>query len=123
MAEKTVADKARIKPGTAIAVLNPVRGLVGILGLPADVKFVPPKKAQLVFLFVRTRAELEARMPAAVAGLAANAVLWVFFQKGSGTAGLDMNRDSVWAVAAGLGMKPVGLLSIDDTWSAFRLRL
>ena len=100
MAERTVAEKARIKPGTTIAVLNPVRGLVGTLGLPADVRFVPSKKAQLVFLFVSTRAELEARMPAVVAGLAPNAALWVFFRKGSTTAGLDMDRDSVWAAAA-----------------------
>lgn len=122
MAERTVAEKARIKPGTTIAVLNPVRGLVGTLGLPADVRFVPSKKAQLVFLFVSTRAELEARMPAVVAGLAPNAALWVFFRKGSTTVGLDMDRDSVWAAAAELGMRPIGLLSIDDIWSAFRLR-
>jgi hypothetical protein len=28
----------------------------------------------------------------------------------------------VWAVAERLDLRPVGLLSIDDTWSAFRLR-
>jgi hypothetical protein len=61
-------------------------------------------------------------MPPAVAGLAPGAALWVFFRKGSKAAGLDMNRDSVWAVAERLGLRPLGLVSIDDTWSAFRLR-
>jgi hypothetical protein len=51
MSEKTVAEKARIKPGAKIAVLNRIPG------------------------------------------------------------------------AEGLGMRPLGLVSIDDTWSAFRLRL
>ncbi|MCC6990660.1 MAG: hypothetical protein IT181_16755 [Acidobacteria bacterium] len=76
----------------------------------------------MVLLFARTRAELEAKMPPAVRQLAPNAVLMVFFRKGAKGAGLDMNRDNVWAVADGLGMRPLGLVSVDDTWSAFRLK-
>jgi hypothetical protein len=122
MAEKTVAQKARVKPGTAIAVLNRVAGVVESLGLPEDVAFVTPARAQLVFLFVRTRAELEARLPKAVAALGPAAALWVFFRKGSRDAGLDMNRDTVWAVAETLSLRPLGIVGVDDTWSAFRLR-
>jgi hypothetical protein len=118
---KTVAQKARVKPGTRIAVINRVAGLVESLGL-AEVTFVKPSDAQLVFLFTRRRAELEARMPPAVAALGPTSAIWVFFRKGSRDAGLDMNRDSVWAVAERLEMRPLGLVSIDDTWSAFRLR-
>ena len=81
-----------------------------------------PGQAQLVFLFVNSRKELEARMPRAVAALATNAALWVFFRKGSKAAKLDMNRDDVWAIAETLGLRPLGLVSVDDTWAAFRLR-
>jgi len=122
MAAKTVAQKARLKPGTAIAVLHPVPGVVESLGLPEGVRFVEPTAAQLVFLFVNARAELEQRLPPAVAGLNSGAALWVFYRKGSRAAGLDMSRDDVWALAEKLGLRPLGLLSIDDTWSAFRLR-
>jgi len=122
MADKTVAEKARIKPDATIAVLNRVPGVVESLGLPEGVTFVDPSDAQLVFLFVNTRAELEAQMPPAIAELAPQAAIWVFFRKGSKDAGLDMNRDSVWAIAEGLNMRPLGLVGIDDTWSAFRLR-
>lgn len=122
MTEKTVAEKAHIRPGTSIAVVNRVPGVVESLGLPADVAFVEPSDAQLVFLFVSSSSELEAQMPQAVASLAPNAALWVFFRKGSKTAGLDMNRDSVWAIAEQLNMRPLGLVGIDNTWSAFRLR-
>jgi hypothetical protein len=120
--EKTVAQKARVKPGATIAVLNPVRGVVESLGLPDDAAFVGPADAQLVFLFVRTRAELESRMPRAVARLDPASALWVFFQKGSKGAGLDMSRNSVWEVAEKLGLRPLGIVSVDDTWAAFRLR-
>jgi hypothetical protein len=121
--EKTVAQKARVKPGTTVAVFNRVRGIVESLGLPDDVAFVEPADAQLVFLFVRTRAELESRMPRAVARLEPASALWVFFQKGSKGAGLDMSRNSVWEVAEKLGLRPLGIVSVDDTWAAFRLRL
>jgi len=123
MTDKSVAEKARIKPGTSIAVLNRAPGVVESLGLPSDVAFVEPADAQIVFLFVNARAELEAQMPPAVAALAPGAVIWVFYRKGSKAAGLDMSRDSVWAIAEGMNMRPLGLVSIDDTWSAFRLRL
>lgn len=92
------------------------------LGLPADVTVVPPAKAQLVFLFVSSIAELESRMPKAVARLSPTAALWVFFRKGSKTAKLSMNRDDVWAMAQTLGLRPLGLVSVDETWSAFRFK-
>ncbi len=122
MAQKTVAEKARIKAGTTVAVLNRAPGVVESLGLPGDVEFVALPDAQLVFLFVSTRAELEAQMPPAVAALASGAAIWVFYRKGSKAAGLDMNRDDIWELADKLGMRPLGLVGVDDTWSAFRLR-
>lgn len=122
MTAKTVAQKARVKPGTTIALLNPVLDVVESLGLPEDVTFVSPKEAQLLFLFVSSRAELESQMPAAVDALGADATIWIFFRKGSKAAGLDMNRDDVWTVAEKKALRPVGLVSVDDTWAAFRLR-
>ena len=122
MTTKLVAAKARVKPGTTIAVLNSVPAVVESLGLPKDVTFVAPGKAQLVFLFVHSAADLNSRMPRAVAALAPTADLWVFFRKGSKAAKLDMNRNDVWAIAERLGMRPLGLVSVDETWSAFRLR-
>jgi hypothetical protein len=122
VANKTVAQKARVKPGATIAVINRVPGVVESLGLPDDVAFVKPTAAQLVFLFVRTRAELEAKMPRAVAALRPGSAIWVFFRKGSRDAGLDMNRDTVWAVAETLDMRPLGLIGVNEIWSAFRLR-
>jgi hypothetical protein len=122
MTDKTVAEKARVKPGTTVAVLNRVPGVVESLGLPGDVVFVEPSQADLVFLFVNARAELESQMEPAVEALGPGSALWVFYRKGSKAAGLDMSRDDVWAIAEKLEMRPLGLLGVDDTWSAFRLR-
>jgi len=120
--EKTVAQRAGVKPETTIAVVNRVPGIVEGLGLPKGVGFVGPAKADLVFLFVRSRAELDKLMPRTVAGLRPDAAIWVFFRKGSKASGLDMNRNTVWAVAETLGLRPLGIVGVDETWSAFRLR-
>lgn len=119
---KSVAAKAGLRSGTSIAVVNGVPGIVEQVGLPPDVTFVELPEAQLVFLFVNSRAELETHMPEIVSALAQKAVLWVFFRKGSKAAGLDMNRDTVWSVAERLNLRPIGLLSVNDAWSVFRLR-
>lgn len=122
MADKTVAQKARVKPDATIAVIHRVPGIVESLGLPTGVTFVTPAAAQLVFLFARTRAELKATMPRAAAALKPGSALWVFFRKGSKDAGLDMNRDTIWEIAETLDMRPLGIVSVDAAWSAFRLR-
>jgi hypothetical protein len=33
-----------------------------------------------------------------------------------------MNRNNVWAIAETMGLRPLGLVGVDDTWSVFRLR-
>ncbi|HET6352159.1 MAG TPA: hypothetical protein VFG89_08530 [Coriobacteriia bacterium] len=122
MIEKTVAEKARVKPGVAVATINAVQPVVDCLGLPGDAVFVAPDAADIVMLFVNTQAELDAELPKAVAALKPGAAVWVFFKKGAKAAGYDMNRDSVWYAAEPLGLRPLGIVGIDDTWSAFRLR-
>lgn len=122
MTEKSVAEKARVKPGATIAVVNREPGIVESLGLPEDVTFVEPERADLVFLFVHTHAGLDDEMPPMVELLAPGSALWVFFRKGSKAAGLDVNRDDVWALAEKLEMRPLGLIGVDERWSAFRLR-
>ncbi|MDT8434159.1 MAG: hypothetical protein RQ731_05330 [Anaerosomatales bacterium] len=122
MSGRTFSEKARIKPGTRIALINSIPDVIESLHMP-DVTFIEPADAESVFLFVRQRAELEDSLPAAAATLVPGVTLWVFFRKGSSSAGLDMNRDTIWASAETMGMRPVGLLSVDDAWSAFRLKL
>ena len=122
MSDRSPAEKAHVKPGATVAVLNPVPGVVEAVGLPDGVTFVDPAEAQLVFLIVRDRDELRTMMPDAVSAMGPASALWVFFRKGSGAAGLDMSRNDVWAVAETLDLRPLGLVSVDETWTAFRLK-
>lgn len=122
MSDKSPAEKARVKPGARVAVVNEVAGVVGSLGLPEDATFVDVEAAEMVLLFARERSDLESLMEPTAGRLATGASLWVLFRKGAAAKGLDMTRDDVWAVAERLGMRPLGIISVDDTWSVFRLR-
>lgn len=119
---KTIAQKGHIKPGSTVSIVNAVAEVVDILGLPEDTAFAAPEMADVVLLFVSNRSELESVMRPAAEALSSRSILWVFFRRGARAAGLDMSRNDVWEVADSLSMRPMGLVSVDDRWSAFRLR-
>jgi hypothetical protein len=73
-------------------------------------------------LFARDRATLEAALPAAVEGLDDPGVLWIAYPKGSSKIQTDLTRDAGWDVVAAADLMWLGLISVDETWSAFSLR-
>ena len=46
---------------------------------------------------------------------------WIAYPK-AGKMGTDLNRDKLAALVKPLGIQPVRLVSLDDTWSAMRFR-
>jgi len=50
-------------------------------------------------------------------------MLWVSYYKGTSKVKTDINRDMIYAYAHTIGLDGVGLVSIDDTWSAMRFKL
>ena len=53
--------------------------------------------------------------------LAKPAVLWIAYPK-AGKLDTDLNRDVLWKLLDGNGIRPVRQIAIDDTWSAMRFR-
>ena len=54
--------------------------------------------------------------------LAPNGMIWVAYHKGTSPVKTDINRDSIWAYARTIGMDAVAQVSINDDWSAVRLK-
>jgi hypothetical protein len=48
--------------------------------------------------------------------------LWISYPKGTSKMETDINRDIIWKIGEGLGLKPVAMISIDPIWAAFRLK-
>ena len=125
MPEKTVAEKLLIKEGYRIAIVNPPAGYLDSMGkLPAKVTKVDIAAGNLdsVQAFVTSRIELEASLAGLKAALKRDGLLWITYPKGTSKAKADINRDSINAYAQTVGLQGVAMISVDDTWSALRLR-
>lgn len=115
---RTVSDKLGIRAGGSILLVSAPPGF-SIDPLPpgARIDYAPP--ADTVLVFAATSAEFLDRVPAAVRSLGARGQLWVGYPANSKT---DLTRDTVRDLGASIGLDLVALHSLDDNWSAVRLK-
>jgi len=114
-----LAAKLQIKPGTQVAVVaGPADGpdLTGLGPLATD-----PAEAGAVIAFARHRADLTGAASPAIEAARDDRLAWIAYPK-AGQLGTDINRDSLAAAVAELGIQPVRQVSIDEVWSALRFR-
>ena len=119
MSTKSVADKLLIKPNTSVW-SSDVDRLALVEPLPAGVRRVErPELAATAIVFADDARSLRAVLAAHGDRLTRPPVLWVAYPKANRT---DINRDTLWPIMAGLGVRPITQISIDETWSALRFR-
>jgi hypothetical protein len=115
-----LSDKLQIKPGQRVVLLNVPDGvdleLRPDIGLEADTR-----AADAVILFVASRADLQRRSTPLIAAASRDKLSWVAYPK-AGQLGTDLNRDSLNEGLKEQGVQAVRQVSINDTWSALRLR-
>ena len=122
MAEKTPAEKMRLKPRMTAALLHVPETMLPRLGLPGDVAMVgEAAQADFVLDFASTQAEAELRLAELRPFLREKTVVWLAYPKGSKAAGHDLSRDTIWAFARTIGLVLVSNIAVDETWSAVRL--
>ncbi|MBI0584009.1 MAG: hypothetical protein ISF22_07255 [Methanomassiliicoccus sp.] len=124
MSERTVLQKLHLKPGQRLYLSSPPEHFLGSLtDLPEGALTEEPGEASIILLFVRDRTELESAVPAAVGRMTKGAALWVAYPKSSSRPATDINRDSIWSWARKWGMDAVASFSIDQRWSALRIKV
>ena len=122
MADKTAAEKLRLRPGMKAALLHVPDGLQERLGIPADVALVDdPAAADFLLDFAGDQAQAEERLTALRPAVGAKTVAWLAYPKGSKAAGHDVSRDTIWAFVQTLGLRLNANVAIDETWSAVRM--
>jgi len=125
MSEKSVIQRLFIRPGNKVLLINPPEGYPAkISELPegAMLLSVPDQPVDVIQVFVANRAELETQLPRLKELLASKARLWVTYHKGSSRVKTDINRDTINAYARSIGLIGVAMISIDEDWSALRLK-
>jgi predicted CoA-binding protein len=106
--------------------INPPEDYNSILGvLPKNVSILSESEEKVDFLqiFVKNRKELEEFLPKLKEKLKAEGKLWVSYLKGTSKIKTDINRDSLREFAQTIGLKAVGLISINKEWSSMRLKI
>ena len=117
--------KLGVKPGhRVLARRSPVPWDELAPGLPADVKLSVRKGKgpyDLVHLFTKKRAELEAELPELMARIERDGMIWVSWPKKASGVATDVTEDTVRAVALPLGLVDVKVCAVDETWSGLKL--
>jgi agmatine/peptidylarginine deiminase len=125
MSDKTIVQKLFIKPGFKFLLVNPTDGYIVKMGeLPPGATLLSDSTCLVdaIQVFVENRAELEAQLPRLKELMAPNGMIWVTYHKGTSKVKTDIHRDSINAYAKSLGLEGVAIISIDEDWSALRLK-
>jgi len=126
MPEKSNAQKLLIKEGYKVLFLHPPQNNASLLGpLPAGMEVVSgmATPVDLILAYIVDRKELEKHLEQLKGLLKPNGLLWIAYYKGTSKIKTDINRDSINAYAQGMGLQGVAMISMDDDWSALRLKL
>lgn len=125
MAKTPLIKKLRMQPGQRMLIINAPEDYIDQVGdLPEGVEVAekPAGTFDFVQLFVKTLADLRSNSPAALEAVKYDGLLWMSYPKKSSKLESDLSRDMIWAEVAESGWRPVPQVSVDDVWSAMRLR-
>ena len=119
---KTVIAKLGLKPGQVMAVIDPPSQIDDLAApLPDRARMVAgfDPTAELVWLFVKDRAALEAAA-STVTGAALGASLWVSWPKQASKLFIDLTEDGLREVLLPTGWVDVKVCAVDADWSGLK---
>ena len=128
MSDKTIVQKLLIREGYRVLVVNAPQGYVAsVAELPSSVTVATGLDSAGPFdwiqSFVSSQGEFEAQLSGLKALLTPKGLLWITYPKGAAKIRSDITRDTIWRYAKTVGLNGVAMVSVDDTWSAMRLKL
>jgi hypothetical protein len=123
LSDKSVADKLLIKKDSRIKIIGAPDGYVDSLGSTGGAESGESRNLDLIQAFVKSRQELESLLAQLKTEVKPGGIIWITYPKGTSKMNADINRDTIAAYAKTLGLQAVAMISIDDTWSALRLKI
>ena len=115
-----LVKKLGIKPGSAVALVNPPDGFDATLGpLPdgAALDRLGPEESDLVILFTMSRVDLEEGVGSMADILGPSASMWIAWPKKASRVATDLTQNAVRELGLAAGLVDYKICSIDKTWS------
>jgi hypothetical protein len=126
MPTKSNAQKLLIKEGYLVLFIHPPENQSELLGeLPSKITVVDDANSPVDFIlaYIADRRELEKHLGELKKRLKPRGLMWIAYHKGTSKVKTDINRDTINGYAHTLGMEGIAMISLDDDWSALRIRI
>jgi hypothetical protein len=121
-----LAKKLLLHKAKRILILNQPEGYIerlhGELTDNNELFTEPTANVDLVHLFVKDSGDLKQWLGVTIQSVQHDGLIWVSYPKKSSKMKSDLNRDILVSLLHEVGHEGVSLISIDDTWSAMRVR-
>lgn len=122
----TTAQKLKIKEKYTLLTVNTPPDFIKNIGqLPGGVKITDSaKNYDQVHWFVKDKAQLNKELKKVLSLVKDDVICWIYYPKGSSKIQTDLTRDKGWdELLKHEEMQWISLISFDDTWSTFAMRL
>src|ERR1700692_5022384 len=119
-----LARKLGIKPGMKVLIRDAPSDFASLRSSLSDgIKLFKASnnRADCVIAFVRCKADVQAVAPTVLSAVVDDGLLWFAYPKKSSAVKSDLSRDSGWEAVFGDGFDISAQISIDETWTGFRL--
>jgi len=120
MSEKPIAERLQVKHGRRLAVIGAPATVDAEIGVRES--RTSPDRADVVLVFAKDRAALEASLPNTLAVLRDDAILWLAYPKLTSPLAGDLHRDVIRESVPSHGLDTVSQIAVDTNWSALRLK-
>lgn len=120
---KPLAQKLGVKDGDTLAVMDAPAHYPGLVEpLPTGARLIdgPDPEARILHLFVRDRADLEAKVPTAFGHRPDGGMVWVSWPKKTSKAFVDLTEDGLREVLLPTGWVDVKVCAVDADWSGLK---
>lgn len=122
----SASQKLKIKQGSTLLTINAPAGFKTELGeLPEGVTISPTAKTyNQIHWFVKTKAQMDTELDKVLKLLKDDIVCWIYYPKGTSKMQTDLTRDKGWEeLLKHNHLQWISLISFNDTWSVFGMRL
>lgn len=122
-AGKPLAEKLGVRDGDTVALIDaPVEYASWVEPLPTGAVLIdgPDPQARILHLFVRDRADLEAKVPTAFGHRPDAGMVWVSWPKKTSKAFVDLTEDGLREVILPTGWVDVKVCAVSEDWSGLK---